>query len=51
MGVPEEQRCASASTDALDVDVQAYQALTGEKYVSGQTPNLKVLVSVVDCPS
>ena len=43
IGVPPEERCGSTQTDALDIDVSAYNHLTGQSYRSGVTPNLKVI--------
>lgn len=45
--VPADERCGSSSTNALDIDQSAYQALTGTPFGSG--PNLMISIAPSDC--
>ena len=45
--VPDAERCESSSTNALDIDESAYQALTGQSFGSG--PNLEISITPSSC--
>ena len=47
--VPAAERCGSSSTNSLDIDQSAYQALTGRRF-GGGVPNLNIAITPVGCP-
>ena len=46
--VPANERCGDPSTNQLDIDQSAYQALTGQPFGSG--PNLEIQIAPACCP-
>ena len=46
--VPADERCGSSSTNAVDIDISAYQALTGTAW-SSSSPNLDVSIESSSC--
>jgi hypothetical protein len=46
--VPADERCGSSSTNSLDIDVSAYEALTGTAWTSS-SPNLDVSIESSSC--
>lgn len=46
--VPANERCGSSSTNAIDIDVSSYYALTGTGWTSS-SPNLMVNISPSSC--
>lgn len=47
--VPAAERCGDGSTNSLDIDESAYQALTGTAFVSGGVPNLNINILPNSC--
>ncbi|MCJ1426320.1 hypothetical protein MMC29_004223 [Sticta canariensis] len=47
--VPSKERCGDASTNYLDIDYNAYSKLTGAAFVEGQSANLNIQITEVDC--
>jgi len=45
--VPADERCGSAGTNALDIDLRAYEALTGGAW--DDSPNLDIAIQAVAC--
>ncbi|MCJ1473893.1 hypothetical protein MMC13_002548 [Lambiella insularis] len=45
--VPADERCGSSATNSLDIDIGAYQALTGAAW--NNSPNLHVMIQPVVC--
>ncbi|MCJ1421175.1 hypothetical protein MMC32_007537 [Xylographa parallela] len=45
--VPSDERCGSAGTNSLDIDLGAYRALTGGAW--DNSPNLDILIQAVAC--
>ncbi|MCJ1322961.1 hypothetical protein MMC15_008311 [Xylographa vitiligo] len=45
--VPSDERCGSAGTNSLDIDLPAYQALTGAAW--NDSPNLDIVIQAVAC--
>ncbi|MCJ1379210.1 hypothetical protein MMC17_002310 [Xylographa soralifera] len=45
--VPSDERCGSARTNSLDIDLGAYQALTGAAW--NNSPNLDIMIQAVAC--
>jgi len=46
--IPANQRCESSTTNQLDIDMNAYEQLTGQPYGSG--PNLMIVITPWACP-
>jgi hypothetical protein len=46
--VPNAERCESSSSNSLDIDLSAYQALTGTAWSSGK-PNLDISITSSSC--
>ena len=46
--VPADERCGSSSTNSVDIDLSAYQALTGTTW-SSSVPNLDVSIESTSC--
>ncbi|QKX54648.1 uncharacterized protein TRUGW13939_01736 [Talaromyces rugulosus] len=46
--VPADERCGSSSTNALDIDESAYEALTGTSW-SSSSPNLLISIDSASC--
>lgn len=46
--VPAYERCGDANTNQLDIDVGAYEALTGQKWTSSSA-NLEIGITPVEC--
>ncbi|KAI0477081.1 hypothetical protein GGR56DRAFT_635749 [Xylariaceae sp. FL0804] len=47
--VPDDERCESSTTNALDIDVSAYEALTGSAWTD-TSPNLEINILPATCP-
>ena len=44
------EKCHSPDVNSLDIDLAAYQVLTGASYVMGQSPNVNIMIEPTACP-